>query len=170
MPSPTLAKWLIDEGQLGRALAGEEMAQRLEAAVAGAADLAALMAALRRQREREMVRIAWRDLAGTAAVAEMLAETSAFADVAVASAVAHATRELEPTYGTPLSAAGEPQPLIVLGMGKLGGGELNFSSDIDLIFVFPEKGETSGRAPHRQRGFLHAPRPAGHPHPRRAHQ
>ena len=142
--SPTLAKWLIDEGQLDRALSAEEMAQRLEAAVAGASDLAALMAALRRQREREMVRIAWRDLAGKAAVAEVLAETSAFADVAVASAVALATRELEHTYGTPLSAAGEVQPLIVLGMGKLGGGELNFSSDVDLIFVFPEKGETSG--------------------------
>ena len=53
-------------------------------------------------------------------------------------------RELGQTYGTPRSAAGEPQPLIVLGMGKLGGGELNFSSDIDLIFVFPEKGETHG--------------------------
>ena len=142
--SPTLAKWLIDEGQLARTLSGEEMAQRLEAAVAGASDLAALMAALRRQREREMVRIAWRDLAGKPAVADVLAETSAFADAAVASAVAHATRELEHTYGTPLSGAGEPQPLVVLGMGKLGGGELNFSSDIDLIFVFPEKGETSG--------------------------
>jgi hypothetical protein len=91
-----------------------------------------------------MVRIAWRDLAGKPAVAEVLAETSAFADVAVASAVAHATRELAHTYGTPLSAAVQPQPLIVLGMGKLGGGELNFSSDLDLIFVFPEKGETSG--------------------------
>jgi glutamate-ammonia-ligase adenylyltransferase len=98
------------------------------------------MAALRRQRG-EMVRIAWRDLAGKPVTA---AADQRLADVAVASAVARATRELAHTYGTPLSAAGEPQPLIVLGMGKLGGGELNFSSDIDLIFVFPEKGETSG--------------------------
>ncbi len=67
-----------------------------------------------------------------------------FADAAIAAAVDFAARELAHTYGTPRSAAGEPQPLIVLGMGKLGGGELNFSSDIDLIFAFPEKGETHG--------------------------
>ena len=142
--SPTLAKWLIDEGHLDSTLTAGEMAQRLEAALAGAADLAAVMAALRRQREREMVRIAWRDLAGLAAVADVLAETSAFADAAIAAAVTQATHELEPVYGSPRSASGETQTLIVLGMGKLGGGELNFSSDIDLIFVFPEKGETSG--------------------------
>ena len=48
------------------------------------------------------------------------------------------------TYGEPRNATGEAQPLIVLGMGKLGGGELNFSSDIDLIFLFPDKGATAG--------------------------
>ena len=90
------------------------------------------------------MRIAWRDLAGDTSAAEVLAETSAFADAAIQASVAFAARELEVTYGTPRNAAGEAQPLIVLGMGKLGGGELNFSSDIDLIFVFPEKGETSG--------------------------
>jgi len=142
--SPALGKWLIEGGQLERTLSGEEMGRRLETAVAGATDLAAFMAGIRRQREREMVRIAWRDLSGKATAADVLAETSAFADAAIAAAVTHAAHELEPSYGTPRNAAGELQPLIVLGMGKLGGGELNFSSDIDLIFVFPEKGETSG--------------------------
>ena len=47
-------------------------------------------------------------------------------------------------YGEPRSAAGEPQPLVVIGMGKLGGGELNFSSDVDLVLLFPEHGETDG--------------------------
>jgi [glutamine synthetase] adenylyltransferase / [glutamine synthetase]-adenylyl-L-tyrosine phosphorylase len=141
---PGLAKWLIDEGRLARTLPAEELARRLGTALSAANDLTSFMAALRRQREREMVRIAWRDLAGGAAVADILAETSAFADAAIAAAVEFAARELGQTYGTPRSAAGEPQPLIVLGMGKLGGGELNFSSDIDLIFVFPEKGETHG--------------------------
>jgi len=141
---PALGKWLIEGGQLERTLSGEEMGRRLETAVAGATDLAAFMAGIRRQREREMVRIAWRDLSGKATAADVLAETSAFADAAIAAAVTHAAHELEPSYGTPRNAAGELQPLIVLGMGKLGGGELNFSSDIDLIFVFPEKGETSG--------------------------
>ncbi len=139
-----LAKWLIQEGQLDRTLTTADMAQRLGAALLGCEDLAASMAALRRQRTREMVRIAWRDLAGVATVPEVLSETSAFADAAIEAAVTIATHELEPVYGTPCSAGGETQRLVVLGMGKLGGGELNFSSDIDLIFVFPEKGETSG--------------------------
>ena len=130
---PGLAKWLIDEGHLARTLQAEELAQRLASALSAAHDLTTFMAALRRQRQREMVRIAWRDLAADAPVPDILAETSAFADAAIAAAVDFAARELGPTYGTPRSAAGEPQPLIVLGMGKLGGGELNFSSDIDLV-------------------------------------
>ena len=139
-----LAKWLIQEGQLDRTLTTADMAQRLGAAVLGCEDVAAFIAAMRRQRTREMVRIAWRDLAGVATVQEVLSETSAFADAAIEAAVGIATHDLEHTYGTPRNASGETQSLVVLGMGKLGGGELNFSSDIDLIFVFPEKGETSG--------------------------
>jgi glutamate-ammonia-ligase adenylyltransferase len=91
-----------------------------------------------------MVRIAWRELAGSASPAETLADTSLFADVSIQAAVDFAGAELGRTYGKPRGADGAEQPLIVLGMGKLGGGELNFSSDIDLIFVFPDKGETDG--------------------------
>ena len=69
----------------------------------------------------------------------------------------YASQDLARTYGEPRNVGGRAQPFIVLGMGKLGGGELNFSSDIDLIFVFPDKGTTSGAPLHRQRGFLHAP-------------
>jgi glutamate-ammonia-ligase adenylyltransferase len=142
--SAGLANWLIEEGALDRALGPGEMGRRLAAAVADQPDLAGFMAVLRRHRLREMVRIAWRELAGWAAVPETLAETSAFADAAIGAAVDYASRDLARTWGEPRSVDGEPQPLIVIGMGKLGGGELNFSSDIDLIFVFPEKGETSG--------------------------
>src|SRR5690242_2067454 len=120
------------------------MAGRLRAALAGAPDLEGHMAALRRQRNREMVRIAWRDLSGWSVLGETLADTSAFADAAIATATDFATQDLVRTYGEPRNVAGELQSLVVLGMGKLGGGELNFSSDIDLIFVFPEKGTTSG--------------------------
>jgi glutamate-ammonia-ligase adenylyltransferase len=141
---PELAKWLIEEGALNRSLAEGEMGQRLARAVAPAGELPDFMADLRRQREREMVRITWRELAGVATAAETLTDTSRFADVSIQAAVACAGRELERSYGKPRNAAGEEQPLIVLGMGKLGGGELNFSSDIDLIFVFPDKGETDG--------------------------
>jgi [glutamine synthetase] adenylyltransferase / [glutamine synthetase]-adenylyl-L-tyrosine phosphorylase len=141
---PALANWLIEEGALDRALDATAMRQRLAATVANQPDLAGFMAALRRQRLREMVRIAWRDLAGIASVAEILAETTAFADAAIEAALEYASHDLARTWGEPRSVDGELQPLVVIGMGKLGGGELNFSSDIDLIFVFPEKGETSG--------------------------
>ena len=139
-----LSRWLIDAAALMRVLARGEMAQRLEAAVSGEPDLAGFMAALRRQRDREMVRIAWRDLAGWAQLGETLADTSAFADAAIGAAVRYAGQDLARMYGEPRSLAGVAQPFIVLGMGKLGGEELNFSSDIDLIFLFPEKGATSG--------------------------
>jgi [glutamine synthetase] adenylyltransferase / [glutamine synthetase]-adenylyl-L-tyrosine phosphorylase len=141
---PALARWLINDAALDRTLAQGEMERRLKAAVAGSPDLAGFMEAIRRQRNREMVRIAWRDLAGWSTLTETLADTTAFADVAIDAACDYATQDLVRTYGEPRSLAGEVQPLIVLGMGKLGGGELNFSSDIDLIFVFPEKGTTSG--------------------------
>jgi glutamate-ammonia-ligase adenylyltransferase len=141
---PALANWLIEEGALDRALDVAAMRQRLAATLANQPDLAGFMAALRRQRLREMVRIAWRDLAGIASVAEILAETTAFADAAIEAALEYAGHDLARTWGVPRSVDGEAQPLVVIGMGKLGGGELNFSSDIDLIFVFPEKGETSG--------------------------
>src|SRR5688572_26253948 len=141
---PGLARWLINDAVLDRPLRQGETAARLRAALAGAPDLAGFMEALRRQRNREMVRIAWRDLAGWASLVETLADTSAFADAAIEAATDYATQDLARTYGEPRSLTGELQPLIVLGMGKLGGGELNFSSDIDLIFVFPERGTTSG--------------------------
>ena len=141
---PELAKWLIEEGALTRALGQGEMAQRLTQALGAPGELDDFMVGLRRQREREMVRIAWRELAGAASPAETLADTSLFADVSIQAAVDFAGAELGRTYGKPRGADGAEQPLIVLGMGKLGGGELNFSSDIDLIFVFPDKGETDG--------------------------
>jgi glutamate-ammonia-ligase adenylyltransferase len=101
-----------------------------------------LMAALRHWRTREMVRIAWRDLAGFATIAATLQEQSAFAQCAIQQAQQHARRILTQRFGVPRSAAGVAQELIVVGMGKLGGGELNFSSDIDLVLLFPEHGET----------------------------
>ncbi|MGH8220805.1 MAG: bifunctional [glutamate--ammonia ligase]-adenylyl-L-tyrosine phosphorylase/[glutamate--ammonia-ligase] adenylyltransferase [Steroidobacteraceae bacterium] len=104
------------------------------------------MGRLRRWRRREMVRIAYRDLAGWAALAETLAELSAFADAAIDSAYRHARTRLTAIHGEPCSASGGVQPLTIIAMGKLGGRELNFSSDIDLVFLFPEHGHTAARA------------------------
>jgi glutamate-ammonia-ligase adenylyltransferase len=139
---PALLPGLAASGELERARSPGEIGTLAAAIAAG--DEAGFMDALRRLRRRELVRIAWRDLAGTAPFPETLAETSALADAAIAAARTFAERALAPRYGTPRSAAGEAQELLVIGMGKLGGGELNFSSDIDLVFLFPESGETDG--------------------------
>jgi glutamate-ammonia-ligase adenylyltransferase len=102
---------------------------------------------LRRWRRREMVRIAWRDLTGRASLEETLEDLSAFADDAVNRAMAVAWHSTCERYGTPQYAEGGAMPLVVVGMGKLGGRELNFSSDIDLVFLFPGYGETIHAAP-----------------------
>jgi glutamate-ammonia-ligase adenylyltransferase len=141
---PGLLATLEREGVLERPRRPGEIAG-LASAAGEAADETGFMDALRRLRRHELVRIAWRDLAGAAPLAETLAELSALADAAIAAALAFATRALEPRFGTPRSPAGEAQELVVVGMGKLGGGELNFSSDIDLVFLYPEAGETDGR-------------------------
>ena len=112
--------------------------------LADAADEAAVMRALRLFRRREMLRIAWRDLAGWAALEETLGHLSELAEVCLRAADDWVHRDLVARHGEPRSADGTPQRLLVVAMGKLGGGELNFSSDIDLVFLYPEGGETDG--------------------------
>jgi glutamate-ammonia-ligase adenylyltransferase len=142
---PGLLAALASSGELARPRHAGEVAA-LASGIA-ADDESGFMDALRRLRRRELVRIAWRDLTGAATLESTLAETSALADGAIAAALAFATRALAPRYGTPRSATGEAQELVVIGMGKLGGGELNFSSDVDLVFLFPEVGESDGPRP-----------------------
>src|ERR1700722_18117699 len=102
------------------------------------------MAQLRRWRRAEFVRIAWRDLAGWASLAETLADLSRAADLGLRLAQEFAERGLTARYGKPRSAAAVEQQLIIVAMGKLGGGELNFSSDIDLVLLYPQSGDTDG--------------------------
>jgi glutamate-ammonia-ligase adenylyltransferase len=104
-----------------------------------------LKPALRRLKQRAMARIAGRDLSGAAELAEVVEGMSLVADAAVAAALEVSEAALVARYGEPRNAAGERQRLIVVGMGKLGGRELNVSSDIDLIFVYPEDGDTDGQ-------------------------
>jgi glutamine synthetase adenylyltransferase/Zn-dependent oligopeptidase len=106
---------------------------------------------LRQWRRREMVRIAWRDIAGRASVSDTLRAVSDLADACIRAAVAAAQRHLEAPFGRPRTAAAsgnaETVPFIVVAMGKLGGRELNFSSDVDLVFLYAEAGETDGARP-----------------------
>ena len=97
---------------------------------------------LRTVRRREMVRIVFRDLSGLATLEETMAELSAFADACLDRTLKHLYRWHCARYGTPVGSNGNPQQLVILAMGKLGARELNVSSDIDLIFAYPEAGAT----------------------------
>lgn len=97
-----------------------------------------------------------RDLAGLADVPEVTGSMTDLAEVAIRRALASISAELHALYGRPLNAQRQPQTLGVVGMGKLGGRELNVSSDIDLIFVYEDDGETEGgsRAPISNQDFF----------------
>lgn len=107
-----------------------------------------LPGAMRRLRNLVVATLITRDLGRRADLAEVVETISTFADFAIQTHVAAVASDMIALHGTPIGEeSGNPQELIVLGMGKLGGGELNVSSDIDLIFVYPEDGETQTTSP-----------------------
>ncbi|MDP1939179.1 MAG: bifunctional glutamine synthetase adenylyltransferase/deadenyltransferase, partial [Gallionella sp.] len=108
-------------------------------------DEAALGRAVRRLRKQVMVKLILRDLNGLADLDEVMQAMTALAEIVVRQAQACLMQTLEAQFGTPLGATSHSaQQLLIIGMGKLGGGELNVSSDIDLIFAYAEEGETNG--------------------------
>ena len=104
-----------------------------------------LPGALRSLRKRVMLHVLTRDLNGLSDLDEVMRCMTSLAEIAVRRAHQFAMQTLVAQHGQPVGTeSGAPQELLVVGMGKLGGGELNVSSDIDLIFVYPEDGETTG--------------------------
>lgn len=101
----------------------------------------ALSKQLRLFRRREMLRIVWRDIAGWAELTETTRDLSYLAEACIDTALSNLYQWQKEELGTPVDGEGKPQQLVVLGMGKLGAWELNVSSDIDLIFTYPEEGE-----------------------------
>ena len=132
----------IASGELFEAW-GEDALAPFAAAIQACTGDNELDACLRRFRQKAMIRLIWRDLNRQDSMQNITAELSRFADTAIALAADYHYRALQQLYGTPRGReSGEAQPFMVLGMGKLGAGELNISSDIDLMFTFPEGGET----------------------------
>ena len=108
-------------------------------------DEALWMANLRLARQRLMLWVAFRDLNGMADLQEVTHALSHFAELAVSASIAFIRADLKNRFGLPWSNATQSEmPLMVVGMGKLGGLELNLSSDIDLIFLYEHEGETTG--------------------------
>ena len=108
-------------------------------------DEAQFMANLRLARQRLMLWIALRDLSGLAPLGEVTHALSHFAELAVSASIAYIREDLRNRFGIPWSNTTQSEmPLMVVGMGKLGGLELNLSSDIDLIFLYEHEGDTVG--------------------------
>ena len=116
----------------------------LTAALADVDDDDTAYTRIRQIRNRTLCRIAWRDIVAGAAVESVIAELSDFADACISAGLVWVARTGEARYGTPRDGNNAVVSLLVLGMGKLGGRELNFSSDIDLIFAYPTGGTTLG--------------------------
>lgn len=137
---------LLPPERVRQPFGAEEMRACL--AAAAIADERGLQRALRTLRKQVMLRVIARDLGGLATLAEVVTTVSALAEVAVNCAADHLERWLTAQLGEPVGEeSGKVQRLHVVGMGKLGGGELNVSSDIDLVLVYPEEGETRGPRP-----------------------
>lgn len=109
---------------------------------------------LRRYRTAESARLVWRDALDLDDVDAILAGTTRLAETCLQTALQALEDEFAQRYGRVRGADGAVQRLVVFGLGKLGGGELNFSSDVDLVYAFPENGESDGaRALHAEDYF-----------------
>ena len=108
-------------------------------------DVEVVKSRLRRFRHRHLLHVLWREVAGCATLDETLTALSDLADQLLDAAARYGGRMLHERFGVVRDADGEPVPIVILGMGKLGGRELNFSSDIDLVFLYPEGTESDGK-------------------------
>ncbi len=146
--NPSLLEDLLATGDLLQPMADRYHA-RLTECLGGLADASAgsfvneLKKRLRLFHQQQMLRLIWRDVTHQVSVRETAAEVSALAEAALEVTLEVLYTKAVAEHGVPVGEqCGQPQRMVVLGMGKLGAGELNLSSDIDLMFVYPEAGET----------------------------
>ncbi|MDH5423513.1 MAG: bifunctional [glutamate--ammonia ligase]-adenylyl-L-tyrosine phosphorylase/[glutamate--ammonia-ligase] adenylyltransferase [Gammaproteobacteria bacterium] len=143
--SPSIARALIQSGDLNASRTAMDYQQILSEKIKGVRDDLQLMSLLRQFRQYEMIRIAWRDLVCDAATTQTLQELSWLADACIKVTLEALFLDSCEKIGVPQNPAGKTLRPLVVGMGKLGAYELNFSSDIDLIFFYSERGETAGK-------------------------
>lgn len=146
---PEMLSDLFASGDILREYPQHEMYQRLSLALVGVLSEADLMLVLRQFRAREMLRIAWRSLASWANLKFTSIDLTALADACLEGALKYLSLWLSKDMGQPIDQFGNPAQLLVVALGKLGSQDLNFSSDIDLMFVYPVDGEFD----HNQKTF-----------------
>ena len=129
---------------INRAAIGSLLQSRLHPAQDQAGPERAIGIALRQTRQVIFAALLERDVSGLAALDEVCTVMTDLAEIAVGTAVRSATDDLVKRFGQPCDTQGQPMDLLVVGMGKLGGRELNVSSDIDLVLVYRDEGRTAG--------------------------
>jgi glutamate-ammonia-ligase adenylyltransferase len=144
---PALLIDLVQSGDLNRTYDSNRPYRKKLADVVDHPDaMQPLETVLRRYRRREMVRIALRDLGGRSDLFETMADLTALADSMIDFSLDLLYRQMVARHGPPVGRRGAPVHPVVIGLGKLGGEELNFSSDVDLIFAYSQNGHTAGEA------------------------
>lgn len=151
---PEMAETLVTSGDLEKDRCAEDYKIKLQEKINGIDDDNHLMAVLRQFRHYEMVRIAWRDLTNVSSTTQTLKELSWLADACISVPLEYLYQDSCEKTGVPQNSQGEAIRPMVIGMGKLGAYELNFSSDIDLIFFYSEQGETVGKRTMANSEFL----------------
>jgi glutamate-ammonia-ligase adenylyltransferase len=129
---------------LRRSPSTAELQAQLQGEVDAAFEDSAVLRAFRRFRQRQLLRIGTNDVIRDRPLEEVTRDISRVADVALEAALATALRQAESRFGRPCNAAGRPVSCVILAFGKHGAEELNYSSDIDLMFVYGDEGGTRG--------------------------
>lgn len=146
--TPQILEELIDSGCLERSSSTLDYQRTLDRLLVefNVESEAGFSAVLRAFRRREMCRLIWRDFNRAGSMQETTAEVSALADVAIEASLDFLYQQMSVDLGVPRDDDGNQQQLVVLAMGKLGAYELNLSSDVDLIFCFPDSGTTDSNS------------------------
>jgi [glutamine synthetase] adenylyltransferase / [glutamine synthetase]-adenylyl-L-tyrosine phosphorylase len=122
----------------------EELIEQLQRDVDSAFEDTAVLRMFRKFRQRQMLRIGHNDIVRDRPLEEITRDISQVADASLEVALRYAQKQLRRRYGDPITEADEPARCVILAFGKLGGKELNYSSDIDLMFLYDEEGKTRG--------------------------
>jgi [glutamine synthetase] adenylyltransferase / [glutamine synthetase]-adenylyl-L-tyrosine phosphorylase len=138
---PGWAEQLLEAGDLHQVRTAETMRDMLDAELPPGPPSTLELAKFRR---RQMLRILIRDVLGFGTLPEITGELTALADTIVEAAYQRIQRHMVAQFGAPRTASGEEARFAVIALGKMGGNELNYSSDIDLMFLYSANGETDG--------------------------
>ena len=142
---PEIFDWLTDApDRIAQSSEKEHLLASFDRAVEAVDTREDKLNAVRRSARRELLRIGVGDLAGGRAIQNVAADLSVLADVCLQKLIDILLPDLHARYGMPKNADGQRVAFAIFGMGKLGGMELNFSSDIDLMFVYGAEGNTDG--------------------------